>query len=100
MTGSIGLTGARTERQTRRSYQVENRHRNSINLQVLHATPVSRNERIEVESRYQPQPTSMAWNQQKGTIAWQQPLAAGATAQFSAEHTIRYPKDIELLERP
>ena len=100
VTGSIGLTGARTERQTRRSYQVENRHRNSINLQVLHATPVSRNERIEVESRYQPQPTSMAWNQQKGTIAWQQPLAAGATAQFSAEHTIRYPKDIELLERP
>ena len=100
VTGSIGLTGARTERQTRRSYQVENRHKNSINLQVLHAAPVSRNERIEVESRYQPQPTSMAWNQQKGTIAWQQPLAAGATAQFSAEHTIRYPKDIELLERP
>ncbi len=32
-------------------------------------------------------------------IDWQQSLAAGATAQFSAEHTIRYPKDIELLER-
>ena len=100
MTSTTGLTGSRTERQTRRSYQVENRHKTSIDLQVLHATPVSRNEKIEVESRYQPQPTSLAWNQQQGTIAWQQPLAAGATAQFGAEHTIRYPKDIELLERP
>lgn len=100
MTSTTGLTGSRTERQTRRSYQVENRHKSSIDLQVLHATPISRNEKIEVESRYQPQPSSLTWNQQQGTIAWQQPLAAGATAQFSAEHTLRYPKDIELLERP
>lgn len=99
MTGSTGLTGSRTERKTRRAYQVENRHKNAVTLQVLHAAPVSRHEKIEVESHYQPQPAELAWNRQAGTIAWQQPLAAGATAQFSAEHTIRYPKDIELLER-
>ncbi len=99
MTGTTGLTGSRTERQTRRSYQVENRHKASINLQVLDAAPVSRNEKIEVESRYQPQPASLAWNQQKGSIAWQQPLAPGATAQFVAEHTIRYPKDLPVQER-
>jgi hypothetical protein len=62
-------------------------------------TPVSRNEKIEVESRYQPQPTDLAWNRNPGTVAWQQPLAAGATAQFSAEHTIRYPKDLDVQER-
>lgn len=100
MTGSAGFTGSRTERKTRRAYSVENRHKSgSITLQVLHAAPVSRNEKIEVESRYQPQPADMAWNRTPGTVAWQQPLAAGATAHFSAEHTIRYPKDIELLER-
>lgn len=98
LTGTTGFTGSRTERKTRRAYSVENRHKTSITLQVLHAAPVSRNEKIEVESRYQPQPTDMAWNRSPGTVAWQQPLAAGATAQFSAEHTIRYPKDIELLE--
>jgi len=100
MTGSTGLTGSRTERKTRRAYQVENRHKSAVTLQVLHAAPVSRHEKIEVESHYQPQPTELAWNRQVGTIAWQQPLAAGATAQFSAEHTIRHPKDIDLLERP
>lgn len=98
LTGTTGFTGSRTERKTRRAYSVENRHKTGITLQVLHAAPMSRNEKIEVESRYQPQPTDMAWNRSPGTVAWQQPLAAGATAQFSAEHTIRYPKDIELLE--
>ena len=99
LTGSAGFTGARTERTTRRAYRVENRHTTGITLQVLHAAPVSRNEKIEVASRYQPQPAELAWNRNPGTVAWQQSLAAGTTAQFSAEHTIRYPKDIELLER-
>ncbi len=100
MTGSTGLTGARTERQTRRSYQVENRHKTAIDLQVLHAAPVSRNEKIEVESRYTPQPAELAWNGTPGTIAWRQNLAAGASASFAAEHWVRYPKDIQLQERP
>ncbi|MBT9514408.1 MAG: DUF4139 domain-containing protein, partial [Acidovorax sp.] len=99
LTGSSGFTGSRTERKTRRAYSVDNRHKAAIMLQVLHASPVSRNEKIEVESRYQPQPAETTWNRTPGTVAWQQPLAAGATAQFSAEHTIRYPRDIELLER-
>jgi len=99
LTGSAGFTGSRTERKTRRTYSVENRHATAITLQVLHAAPVSRHEKIEVESRYQPQPADLAWNRSPGTVAWQQPVAAGATAQFSAEHTIRHPKDIELLER-
>ncbi|MFY3385809.1 DUF4139 domain-containing protein [Paracidovorax sp. MALMAid1276] len=99
VTGSSGFVGSRVERKTRRAYSVDNRHKTGITLQVLHAAPVSRNEKIEVESRYQPQPAELAWNRSAGTIAWQQPLAAGATAQFSAEHTVRYPKDIELLER-
>ncbi len=99
VTGSSGFVGSRVERKTRRAYSVENRHKTGITLQLLHAAPVSRNEKIEVESRYQPQPTDLAWNRSAGTVAWQQPVAAGATAQFSAEHTVRYPKDIELLER-
>jgi len=99
LTGSTGFTGSRTERKTRRAYSVENRHKTGITLQVLHAAPLSRNEKIEVESRYQPQPADLAWNRTPGTVAWQQALGAGATAQFSAEHTIRHPRDIELQER-
>ncbi|PIF92215.1 uncharacterized protein (TIGR02231 family) [Acidovorax sp. 62] len=99
LTGSTGFTGSRIERRTRRAYTVENRHKTPVTLQVLHAAPQSRNEKIEIESRYQPQPTDLAWNRNPGTVAWQQPLAAGATAQFSAEHTIRYAKDLDVQER-
>ena len=99
MTSSTGLTGSRTERRTRRSYHIDNRHSSPITLQVLHAAPVSRHEKIEVESHYQPAPHRTAWNGQPGTIVWQQPLAAGASASFSAEHTIRHHQELELLER-
>ncbi|BEU98190.1 DUF4139 domain-containing protein [Acidovorax sp. DW039] len=99
LTSSAGFTGSRVERRTRRAYTVENRHKTPVTLQVLHAAPQSRNEKIEVESRYQPQPADQAWNRTPGTVAWQQPLAAGATAQFSAEHTIRYAKDLDVQER-
>lgn len=99
LTSSTGFTGSRVERRTRRAYTVDNRHKTPVTLQVLHAAPQSRNEKIEVESRYQPQPADQAWNRTPGTVAWQQPLAAGATAQFSAEHTIRYAKDLDVQER-
>ena len=98
-TGSAGITGARTERQQQWSYSVENRHAAPVQLQVLDAAPVSQNEQITVESRYDPAPADTAWNQQSGTIAWSQTLAPGATARFSAAHTIRYPKELRLRER-
>ena len=97
-TGSAGFTGGRTERRTTRAYRLENRHAQPVTLQVLDVAPVSRNEKIEVESRYTPAPQETAWNRTPGTIAWQQPLAAGATARFTATHTVRYPKEIELRE--
>ena len=96
---SAGLTGATTERQIQRAYTVENRHDKAIALQVLDAAPLSQNEQISVQSRYDPPPADSAWNQQPGTIAWSQPLAAGATARFGASHTIRYAKDLRLQER-
>lgn len=98
-TGSAGLTGARTERTQQRAYTVDNRHTAPIALQVLDAAPVSQNEQITVESRYEPAPADTAWNQQPGTVLWSQTLAAGASARFTASHTVRYPKDVRLQER-
>ena len=81
------------------SYRVDNQHRNSIELQVLHAAPLSRDEKIEVRSRYTPQPAHLGFGGAPGTVLWQQSLAAGASAHFAAEHVLRYPKDAQLRER-
>lgn len=98
--GSGGFIGSRNERRVNRLFTVENHHREPITLQVLDAAPVSEHEDVQVESRYQPAPTSQAWNQQPGTMLWEQALAAGGTQQFSAEHLISWPRDAQLRERP
>lgn len=97
--GTGGFIGSRNQRADSRRYVFENRHTRAIDLQVLDAAPVSEHEDVRVESRYEPKPQTEAWHDQKGTIAWQQPLAAGATQAFDAVHTITWPKDERLRER-
>ena len=97
--GTAGLTGSTTERTVQSSYRVDNQHSSAIELQVLHAAPVSRDEKIEVRSRYTPQPAHRAFGGAPGTVLWQQSLAAGASADFAAEHVLRYPQDVQLRER-
>ena len=99
MRGTAGLTGSTTERTVQSSYRVDNQHASAIALQVLHAVPVSRDEKITVRSRYTPEPTYLALGGAPGTVLWQQSLAAGASAGFAAEHVLRYPQDVQLRER-
>lgn len=95
-TGSAGFIRSKTERTVVRRYAVTNRHSTAIALQVLDATPVARNDKVTVQSELTPQPATTRWNDQAGTVAWQQDLAAGASAEFSASHLIRYPQDANL----
>lgn len=98
-TASSGFTGARSERTVERAYQVENRHDGPVQLQVLDAAPVSRNEQIEVQSSYEPQPADTAWGAQQGTVAWQQELSAGASVRFTSRHIITHGKDVRVREQ-
>ena len=59
---------------------------------------VYRNDKITVASTYQPEPRSQRWQDQAGMVEWWQPLAAGQTAEFSAQHDIRYPQDVTIEE--
>lgn len=99
-TATAGFGGTRTERRLRRDYRIESRHRSPVTVQVLHAAPLSRHERIEIESRYQPPVADAAWNRQPGLVAWRQELAPGASASFSAEHWVRHPRDLAVVEKP
>ena len=98
MSGSAGFMGSKGERKTRRAFSVQNRRKTPIELQVIDAAPISKNERITVQSAYTPKPADTAFLKQPGLILWQQSLAAGATASFSAEHTIQWPKDAQIDE--
>lgn len=99
MKGSSGFIGNKTERQIGRVYLIENRHNRPIELQVLEATPVSTDERISVSRKLTPAPTLESWEDQPGVVAWEQTLGIGATARFSADYVISYPKDSAISER-
>lgn len=94
-----GFIGTRHQRTDERRYTVHNRHATPIQLQVLDAAPVPEHEDVKVESHYQPAPQTERWHDEPGTVAWEQPLAAGATQGFSATHRISWPKDERLRER-
>lgn len=96
---SGGLLSARNERRDTHRFSIENRHKNSIQLQVLDAAPVSQHAQVQVQSRYQPEPATTRWNQQPGHIEWQHTLPAGASQDFEAEHRISWPEDAQLRER-
>lgn len=98
-TSTTGLTHSGTERIVVKTYRIENRHSKPVALEVLDMAPVARNEAIEVQSRYTPAPTTAAWNNQPGLLAWEHNLVAGGSVIFTAQHTIRHSKDTPIRER-
>lgn len=97
-TASGGFIGSRQERQETRVYEIENRHRTPIDLQVLEASPVAQDERISVTRQFTPEPQEMAWRQQPGIVAWRRTLEPGQTASFSADYLVSHPKDVQLQD--
>ncbi len=96
MRGSTGFVGSRAERTVGRVYTVENRHRTPVSLQVLEASPVSIDEQVSVENKFDPKPDTTAWNEQPGVVLWSTRLEPGKTARFTADYVIGYPKDARL----
>jgi len=98
-TSHHGLTGSTTERTIKQAWRIENRHSKAIKLQVLAAAPISLDDKITIESKYQPTPHSTEWDEQLGTILWQHTLPAQGSARFSASHAVRHAKDVRVRER-
>lgn len=96
--GSAGFIGSNVERKVQHAYRVDNRHQRPVTLQVLEASPVSRNEQIEVKSQYEPAPADKEWNRRPGLVLWSETLAPASSQRFVATHTLRYPKEARLQE--
>ena len=96
--GSAGFIGSNVERKVQHAYRVDNRHQRPVTLQVLEASPVSRNEQIEVKSQYEPAPVDKEWNRRPGLVLWSETLAPASSQRFVATHTLRYPKEARLQE--
>ena len=97
---TTGLVGSRVEHETGMTYTVLNQHTTAMNLEVLEASPVSAHDDIKVRTTFSPRPTTQNWQDRRGVIAWEQEIAAGATANFVAEYLISYPEGFRITGLP
>lgn len=98
--GAAGLLGGRAERQVADLYTITSRHRVPVELLVLEAMPVAVSDQIRVEAQFEPQPKIRDWEDKRGVVAWEQPLAPGETLKLVADYTITYPKDAPIVGLP
>jgi len=98
--GAAGIIGQRAEREVATLYTVTSRHKVPVELLLLEAAPVPVDDKITVDSAFEPKPKSANWEERRGVYAWEQPLAPGQTLKFVAGYTISYPKDAVVTGLP
>ena len=98
--GPAGLLSGRTERQIADVYTITSRHKVAIELLVLEPAPVAVSDQINIDIMFEPKPKLRDWEEKRGVVAWEQPLAPGETLKFVADYTITYPKDAVVVGLP
>src|SRR6266480_4293184 len=91
--GSGGIIGQRNEREVSDLYTLTSHHKAPVELLVLESSPVSTNDQIKVEAKFEPKPTDENWEERQGVVAWARSIAPNQTLKFSVAYTIGYPKD-------
>jgi uncharacterized protein (TIGR02231 family) len=98
--GETGLLSKRGERQIADLYTISSRHKGPVELLVLEASPVAVSDQISVDARFEPAPKIKDWENKRGVVGWEQTLSPGETANFTADYTISYPKDANVIGLP
>lgn len=98
--GAAGLLNQKSERQVATLYTVTSRHKVPVELLVLESAPVPVDDKIGVESLFEPKPKTASWEERKGVHAWEEPLAPGQKLRFVADYTITYPKEAAIVGLP
>src|SRR6266513_1143433 len=91
--GSGGIIGQRNEREVSDLYTLTSHHKTPVELLVLESSPVSTNDQIKVEAKFDPKPTDENWEERQGVVAWARSIAPNQTLKFSVGYAISYPRD-------
>src|SRR5713226_5720280 len=91
--GARGIVGQRNEREVSDLYTLTSFHKTPVELLVLESSPLSTNDQIKVEAKFDPKPTAENWEERQGVVAWARSIAPNETLKFSAGYAISYPRD-------
>ena len=99
-TQSKGVFGGSTERTSTAVYAIVNQHPDAVTVELLDASPVSRNEAIQVTHAYVPQPSATDWNKVPGLAEWTLVVPPRDTRRVSISHTVTAAKDVIVSNLP
>src|SRR5882762_5323045 len=91
--GSGGIIAQRNQREVSDLYTLTSHHKTPVELLVLESSPVSTNDQIKVEAKFDPKPTEENWEERQGVVAWSRSIAPNQTLKFSVAYAISFPKD-------
>src|SRR5258705_1296277 len=98
--GSGGIIAQRNQREVSDLYTLTSHHKTPVELLVLESSPVSTNDQIKVEAKFDPKPTEENWEERQGVVAWARAIAPNETLKFSVSYAIGYPKDAAVAGLP
>src|SRR6266581_1945748 len=98
--GTRGIIESRKEREVSDLFTLTSHHKTPVELLVLESSPVSTNDQIKVEAKFDPKPTNENWEERQGVVAWARAIAPNETLRFSVAYTIGYPKDGAVVGLP
>lgn len=91
--GTTGLLSRQSERKVSDVYTITSFHKTPVELLVLESSPVSTSEEVKVEKNFSPQPSTQAWEQRQGVVAWEQTIAPNQTLKWTVDYHIVYPQE-------
>jgi uncharacterized protein (TIGR02231 family) len=97
-TDDRSLLGRDQERRYARMFEIVNMHKRPIQLNVLEATPVARNDAIKIKLRLTPSETQPNWKGQQGVVSWERPLAPGERFEIRTDYTVSWPQKDKLID--
>src|SRR5205809_251482 len=98
--GTRGLIESRKEREVSDLFTLTSHHKAPVDLLVLESSPVSTNDQIKVEAKFDPKPTDENWEERQGVVAWARSIAPNQTLKFSVGYAISYPRDGAVVGLP
>jgi uncharacterized protein (TIGR02231 family) len=100
MTAGTGLFGSRKERRWGQAFTITNEHDKPIELEVLDATPVSTDEKIQVAATFAPQPSEHEWRGRSGVVAWRTQVAPRGATKIDESYVVSWPADMVVSALP
>ena len=91
--GSAGLFNRETERRITDRITLTSAHKKPVDVLVLESSPVSKSEEIKVKASFEPKPSTENWERQEGVVAWETTLPAKASAAYTVNYVIEYPRE-------